>query len=118
MTVEASLRRLYDAFNKRDIETVLAELHPEVNWPNAWEGGRLHGVDAVRGYWTRQWAAIDPTVTPLTFRQEPDGGVAVQVRAIVRDKTGNVVADHLVDHVYWFENGLISRMDVRESAER
>jgi len=25
----------------------------DVDWPNAWEGGRLHGKDAVRDYWRK-----------------------------------------------------------------
>ena len=57
---ETLLRMLYAAFNARDIETVLAQLASDVDWPNAWEGGRVHGREEVRDYWTRQWAAIDP----------------------------------------------------------
>jgi hypothetical protein len=26
-------------------------MHPEVDWPNAWEGGRVVGHAAVRDYW-------------------------------------------------------------------
>ena len=53
---------LYAAFNARDIDAVLARLDADVDWPNAWEGGRLRGREAVRAYWTRQWAAIDGRV--------------------------------------------------------
>lgn len=57
---EQRMRALYDAFNARDIDTVLAAMTQDVDWPNAWEGGRVHGRDAVRSYWTRQWAEINP----------------------------------------------------------
>jgi hypothetical protein len=40
----------YAAFNARALDTLLALLHPEVDWPNGMEGGRVHGRDAVRGY--------------------------------------------------------------------
>ncbi len=58
------LNAIYQAFNARDIDTILASLHPEVDWPNGWEGGRVYGHGGVREYWTRQWAEIDPHVEP------------------------------------------------------
>ena len=33
------LAKAYAAFNARNIDEVLTTLHPEVDWPNAWEGG-------------------------------------------------------------------------------
>ena len=53
---EELLAATYKAFNAREIDTVLAMLHPEVDWPNGMEGGRVHGRENVREYWTRQWA--------------------------------------------------------------
>lgn len=35
------LRAVYAAFNRREIETVLALMSDDVDWPNGWEGGRL-----------------------------------------------------------------------------
>ena len=55
---ESLLRELYDAFNARRIEDVIAALDPDVDWPNAMEGTREHGHDAVRDYWTRQFEVI------------------------------------------------------------
>jgi hypothetical protein len=37
------LIRTYRAFNARDIDAALAVMHPEVDWPNGLEGGRVHG---------------------------------------------------------------------------
>ena len=53
------LKRLYDRFNARDMEAVLAKLDENVVWANGMEGGHVHGRDGVRGYWTRQWAMVD-----------------------------------------------------------
>jgi hypothetical protein len=50
-------------------------MHPEVDWPNAWEGGRVVGHAAVRDYWDRQFAAISSKVEPEGFNQEPDGSI-------------------------------------------
>jgi hypothetical protein len=119
MNTDELLRSLYDAFNARDIDAVLAAMTDDVDWPNAWEGGRLHGPDAVRDYWTRQWAAIDPHVEPVEIGPRVGGDglrVAVEVRQVVRDLDGEVVASGTVVHVYELRDGLVARMDVEEPA--
>jgi hypothetical protein len=113
--VEALLRRTYDAFNARDVEAVIATMTDEVDWPNAWEGGRVHGRAAVRDYWARQFAAIDPTVTPTAFAERPDGRVAVSVHQVVRSPVGEVLADEQVVHVYALRDALVERMDVEHA---
>ena len=56
------LKHVYDRFNTRDMESVLAAMHDDVVWANGMEGGHVHGRDEVRRYWTHQWATIDPHV--------------------------------------------------------
>jgi ketosteroid isomerase-like protein len=114
---EEILRSAYRAFNARDIEAAVQLMHPEVDWPNAWEGGRVAGRAAVREYWTRQFAAISSQVEPERFTEEPDGSVTVDVHQVVRDaRSGELVSDSRVRHRYRLEEGLIVRMDVLESA--
>ena len=48
------LKRIYDRFNARDIDGVLAVLADDVAWANGMDGGHVHGREAVREYWTRQ----------------------------------------------------------------
>ena len=79
MNTEDILREAYAKFNARDIHGVIALMHPDVEWPNAWEGGWWKGRAAVRDYWTRQWAAIDPHVEPVRF-EEPAGAETIRVR--------------------------------------
>jgi ketosteroid isomerase-like protein len=114
---EATLRQTYRAFNERDIEAVLRLIHPEVDWPNAWEGGRVVGRDAVRDYWTRQFAEISSNVEPESFTEEPDGAITVDVHQVVHDaNSGDLLADSRVRHRYWFDDaGLVTRMEVFES---
>jgi hypothetical protein len=109
---EQLLRRAYDAFNARDIEAALALMNPDVDWPNAMEGGREVGRDAVRRYWTRQFGLIDSHVEPLHFTTDDRGRVVVDVHAVVRDLGGHVVSDKRVQHVYTLRDGLIERMDI------
>ncbi|MGZ4165558.1 MAG: nuclear transport factor 2 family protein [Solirubrobacteraceae bacterium] len=113
MDAEELLRTIYAAFNARDIEAVLAAMTDDVDWPNAWEGGRLRGHEAVRDYWTRQWAAIDPHVEPVAIEPREGRRVAVEVEQVVRDLAGEVVAAGTVVHVYEMRDGLVARMDVQ-----
>jgi ketosteroid isomerase-like protein len=109
------LTALYAAFNARDVDTVLAHMQPDVEWPNGWEGGYLSGRDAVRDYWTRQWAAINPHVEPVGFETEADGRTAVKVHSVVRNLDGDIVFNGTLEHVYTIEDGLIRHMEIRES---
>jgi hypothetical protein len=110
--IEQQLRDLYTHFNARDADGVLAACAADVDWPNAWEGGRVVGHDAVRDYWTRQWAEIDPNVEPEAITERADGSVAVEVHQVIRDLSGAVVADGHVVHVYELRDGLVTRMSV------
>jgi ketosteroid isomerase-like protein len=109
------LKQVYDRFNARDAETVLAAMHEDVTWANGMEGGHVHGRDGVRSYWMRQWEMIDPRVEPIDFTALADGEVVVEVHQIVRDLKGNVLADLKVGHIFRFEDGLIKRFDIRRS---
>jgi limonene-1,2-epoxide hydrolase len=114
---EALLRDVYEAFNRRDIDAAVAAMHPDVDWPNAWEGGRVHGHEAVRAYWTRQFAQIDPHVEPVGFAAADGGRVAVAVHQVVHALDGSLLADREVTHVYALRDGLVVHMEVIEGPE-
>lgn len=111
---EKLLRRAYEAFNARDIESVIATMHPEVDWPNGMEGGRVHGHQEVRDYWQRQFTSIDSRVAPEHIEPSPDGRIVVTVRQVVRDRTGNLLSEEAVEHHYLIADGLIRCMDIRK----
>lgn len=111
------LTRTYAAFNQRDIDSILPLMHPEVDWPNGMEGGRMRGHRAVRNYWERQWTVIDPRVEPLSFTADGSGQTVVEVHQVIRDLGGQTLADRIVHHVYAFRDGLIERMDIIEEQE-
>jgi ketosteroid isomerase-like protein len=116
---EQVLRSAYRAFNARDIEGAIELMDPEVDWPNAWEGGRVVGRAAVREYWERQFDAISSKVEPERFTEETDGSITVDVHQVVHDaRTGELISDSRVRHRYLLEDGLVVRMDVLESRNR
>jgi hypothetical protein len=112
---EAVLRSAYRAFNARDVDAALELMDAKVDWPNAWEGGRVVGRAAVREYWNRQFAAISSKVEPEGFTDEKDGSVTVDVHQVVHDaSTGELISDSRVRHRYRLDGGLVVRMDVLE----
>jgi len=109
------LNFVYNRFNARDMEAVLAALHEDVVWANGMEGGHLEGRDAVRNYWIRQWATVDPHVEPVGFSKGPEGEVVVEVHQVVHDTNGALLLDQKVGHIFKIEDGAIRRFDIRDT---
>ena len=114
------LKRMYDRFNARDIDGVLAALADDVAWANGMDGGHVHGREAIREYWTGQWAIVSPHVEPLSFDKAADGSVVVTVQQSVRDLEGRPVQEQahglrerVVGHVFRFQQGKVTRFDIQ-----
>ena len=106
------LQEAYAAFNARDIDAALAIMSPDVAWPRAFKGGFVCGHEEVRAYWMEQWREIDPHVEPVAFHPEEDGRILVDVRQVVRNLDGSVIADGQVGHRFTIEHGSIEGMEV------
>jgi hypothetical protein len=118
MTDHDLLLKIYAAFNRRDIDAVLTAMHPEVDWPNGMEGGRVYGREAVRQYWLRQWKQINPVVEPEAFHTDPTGATVVEVHQVIRDLSGSLLADRMVQHVYRIQGGLIQSMEIKDFSQK
>jgi hypothetical protein len=105
----------YSAFNHRDIDSALALMSENVSWPKASEGGQVIGKEEIRSYWIRQWKELDPHVEPLEVIVQEGGITDVKVHQLVKSLGDDVLSDSEVWHVYTIANGLIERMDLRES---
>jgi ketosteroid isomerase-like protein len=115
------LKRIYDRFNKRDIYGVLAVLANDVAWANGMDGGHVHGREAVRDYWTRQWTMVSPHVEPVSFTEAADSSIVVEVKQVVRDLEGKPLPDQThglkdktVGHVFRLQEGKVIRFDIRD----
>ncbi len=115
MVSEQFLMQIYRAFNKREIETVLSFVQPDVKWANGIEGGFVYGRDAVREYWRKQFEVVQPQLEPLKFERDENKRHVVTVRQIVRDMSGNLVLDQTVRQIFTIENGLISVFEIGDS---
>ena len=109
------LPNLYDAFNKREIETIISLMRPDVKWANGLEGGFVYGRDAVREYWTNQFKDIQPELETLRFETDEKNRNVVTVHQIIRDLQGNLLADATVQQIFTIENGLISLYEIGET---
>jgi ketosteroid isomerase-like protein len=117
--LEQTVRSAYRAFNARDIDAAVELMHPDVDWPNAWEGGRVVGRDAVREYWARQFTAISAASTLSASQRSPTAASrwtctrssTTRGRAISSPTRESNTATAIAD-------GLIVRMDVLEEPTR
>jgi len=117
------LKRIYDRFNARDLDGVLIVLADDVAWANGMDGGHVYGHEAVREYWTRQWAIVSPHVEPVRFQRTPDGAIVAEVRQTVRDLEGKPLQgqthglkDKTVGHVFRLREGKVARFDIQDAA--
>ncbi len=111
-TRRAALEVLYDAYNRRDVPTLVAALDPQVEWTDLLNGQPLKGPDAVGAYWTDQFRLVLTEVTPLGFDELPDGRLAVTVARTMKTPEGGDWGNDRVTHVFAFgPDGLILRMD-------
>ena len=109
---EDLIKKAYTAFNSRDIDTALLTMHPDVQWPKAFEGGYVNGHNEITEYWTRQWTEINPNVEPVGFNEKEDGTLEITVHQIVKNLQGAMIFDGIVKHVYTLQDGLLRRMDI------
>ncbi len=114
-TNQQFLQNLYDAFNKREIETIISFMQPDVKWANGVEGGFVYGHDAVREYWTNQFKNIQPELETLKFETDENNRNIVTVHQIIKDLQGNVLIDVTVHQIFTIANGLISLYEIGET---
>ncbi|ATQ42527.1 nuclear transport factor 2 family protein [Caulobacter mirabilis] len=108
---EALVTRLYEALNRQDVDALVALVHPDVDWQDLLDGGRRHGPEAMRDYWTQQFAVIRPEVSPIAFERLPDGRLAVQVFMTIASIEGRPWEQGPARFAFTLDGGLIRRMD-------
>jgi hypothetical protein len=96
-------------------------LAKDVAWANGMDGGHVHGREAVRDYWTRQWTMVSPHVEPESFTEAADSSIVVEVKQVIRDLEGKPLQDQThglkdktVGHVFHLQKGKVIRFDIRD----
>ncbi|MDY6782334.1 MAG: nuclear transport factor 2 family protein [Cyanobacteriota bacterium] len=109
------LQKLYNAFNNREIETIISFMRPDVKWANGVEGGFVYGRDAVREYWTNQFENIQPELETLKFETDENNRDVVTAHQVIKDLQGNLLADATIQQIFTIEDGLISLYEIGET---
>jgi ketosteroid isomerase-like protein len=60
------VRRLYAAFNSRDVERLLTLVTDDVDWPDG--PARMYDKDAARDYWVRQSVPMQPSLRKCSLK--------------------------------------------------
>lgn len=105
------LLRFYKALDSKDVEGVAAVLHPDVDFPDQLNGGRLTGAAAVRDYFAGAFDLINSENAVSEFRSGPDGTMEARVHHHVTSLEGRLWHDGPVDYRFTFRDGLIARVD-------
>jgi ketosteroid isomerase-like protein len=103
---------LYKAFNDRDVGTLMDAMHPDVDWPNFLEGGRVRGRDALRQYWSEQFAMVQPEASPIEMLEVSGDRIVVRLHYLIKAmEGGGVWTDEITSNTFTFADDLVLSMD-------
>jgi len=111
---ERTLREGYEAFNRREIDTVLAFLDPEIEWiePKGLPGARTaRGHDEVRELLEELFEVWGTSsYRPEAIEQDGDDLVAT-LRVTHRGQESGVVVEALLKHRWTIRDGRATRLE-------
>ena len=107
----ALITQLYEDFNARKADAILARLSEDVMWANGMEGGYVNGHKDLREYWERQWTMLNPQIKAVGFSKTEDGSIFVDARFSGKTPEQEF-KDISASHVFHIKNGLIFRFDI------
>ena len=107
-------QRGVDAWNRRDLEGLLALCHPELEWTSAIKGGveggeaTYQGHDGMRRYWD-EWQSIWDLLIEVSEIRE-SGDRVVVLGGIRTRGNSRVAVESRMAFVFGIEDGLIRRL--------
>lgn len=102
---------LWPALTARDLDAVIALLHPDIDWQDNLNGGRHVGRDAVRAYLSEVMATVAIVSTPINIMPSGPDRYLARVNHVVRNRDGQLWGQEVVSHVLVLREGLIVRVD-------
>ncbi len=109
--IVASLRRIYEAFNRGDFDAAIALMHPEMEYVPPGGQSSLRGAEAVRA-WMEPDAFEENQVEPLEFNIH-DNKVLVRQHARARGAGSGIELDLEIWGVWTLnDDGLATRLEV------
>jgi NAD(P)-dependent dehydrogenase (short-subunit alcohol dehydrogenase family) len=112
-TAAEIVRSAYAAFNERRTDAAVALMDAEVDWPNAPDGGFVHGREEVRRHWAEQFEKVDPRIEIDDISETSAGRVEAQVRQTIRGPDGHELPEEHAIHLFTIADDRIKRMELR-----
>jgi len=114
------VRRAFDAFNSKDIERILAVMHPaaEIDVPasRSVEPDVYHGHAGVRRYFEGTWDGWDDVRFEVERLWDADGCVVVAIHVTGRGKRTAIVTEMRSGGVFTVDKRLVLRIRVYATA--
>jgi len=111
----AILQMAYELFDRRDVDSLLALMTPDIEWPNLLDDSLLQGRREVRSYWEALWSVAKPRLVPKDFVEEGDH-VVVAAEIEVFDPEGRSLGPPSVGiHRFTFRGDLVARFEAFRS---
>jgi hypothetical protein len=105
-----TVRRMYDAYNARQMDAALAGLHVDVEWDGGSEG-MLHGKQAVERHWRSQWQGADAKVY-IQMSAWENSSLVLQVT--LDTETPHGASKQQIQNVITFRDGLVASLRIKQ----
>jgi hypothetical protein len=108
---EELVRRVYGAYNARNLKAAMLLTQGSVRWGHGKDGGFVTGHAGLRELWTRQWSNDPTLLEPQRFSETEEGTVVVEV--VRRKRKGQLLQESAQLHRFIVTEGLIEAMELR-----
>jgi ketosteroid isomerase-like protein len=114
------LDRVYEAWNRADVDAIVAEMHPAmvVHLSGEYPGmpDTLHGPDGVRHFFALFGEVWETLRVEVERYEDLDDRTVALLRFVGRSHAG-VPVEREAAHTVWVEDGLVVRLDAHGSWE-
>ncbi len=105
--------RYYDALAHRDLEAVMAVMHPEAEFIDFLQGGEVCGKTAVRTFFQYMFDTLAPDFDLLGLTILPDGRIRADMQVATHGRLGHLWSDTRSYALYTVVDGLIHGVELQ-----
>ena len=111
---ETLIVRLHDALDRRDLDAVVALMHPDARFRNYLDEGEIVGAAAARDFYQRLFETVAPDIDVLAMTPLPGGRLRAELQVSVHDRSGHLWSDSRVTATYTVVDGLIQAVELAD----